>query len=288
MKEKIIKVIVFFLILILLMIIISYPFIPKNNSKESGMHDSDVYGILGEPENSIDVIIYGDSESITSFIPLKMWDEYGYTSYICGTAGQSMPAVCKAILKTTKTQKPKYIVLEVNNMYVHSGVTAPLAKIVNTVFPVIEYHDRWKELKSEDIFGKINYTETVNDKGYHYMGAVTPIDASDYMIYSDDVQEIAIEHRVYLRLIKKYCISKGIELILISAPNTKNWTYQKHNGLDKFCKETEIEYIDFNIIAKEIGIDWSHDTGDLGEHVNIYGAQKVTSYLGNYFTIKEK
>ena len=98
MKEKIIKVIVFFLILILLMIIISYPFIPKNNSKESGMHDSDVYGILGEPENSIDVIIYGDSESITSFIPLKMWDEYGYTSYICGTAGQSMPADRKSVV----------------------------------------------------------------------------------------------------------------------------------------------------------------------------------------------
>ena len=222
MKEKIIRVIIFFSILILLMIIISYPFIPKNNSAEAGMHDPDVYGILGEPDNTIDVIIYGDSESITSFIPLKMWNEYGYTSYICGTAGQVMPAVVKAILKTTKNQAPKYIILETNNMFIPAGISAPLAKIANSVFPVLEYHDRWKELKTEDIFGKINYTKTRDDKGYHYMGEVTPIDDAGYMAYSEDIQEIAIEHQMYVELIKKYCDSKEIELILMSAPNTKN------------------------------------------------------------------
>ena len=289
MKKNILKIILFILIFCVLLNIVSYPFIPKNNSQEYGMEDADadVYGILGEPDNTIDVIIYGDSESITSFVPIKMWADLGYTSYICGTPGQAMPAVCEAILNTTQHQTPKYIVLEVNNMFVHSGVTAPMAKVANTLFPVLEYHDRWKDLTARD-FGKIEYTITNDNKGYHYIGATTPIDSTGYMSYSEGVQEIAIEHKVYLKLIKEYCKMKGIDLILYSAPNVKNWTYEKHNGLDNFCQKEGIEYIDFNYITNEIGIDWTTDTGDYGEHVNHNGALKVTKYFEKYLKNKGK
>ncbi|NLA69494.1 MAG: hypothetical protein GX852_00425 [Clostridiales bacterium] len=32
----------------------------------------------------------------------------------------------------------------------------------------------------------------------------------------------------------------------------------------------------------EIPIDWQNDTGDKGDHMNYFGAQKVTSYLGKH------
>ena len=56
MKKIIIKVIVFFIVLLIILKLLSYPFRPKNNSEEFGMHDERANGILGEPDNTIDVI----------------------------------------------------------------------------------------------------------------------------------------------------------------------------------------------------------------------------------------
>jgi len=39
-----------------------------------------------------------------------------------------------------------------------------------------------------------------------------------------------------------------------------------------------------NYMPEEVPIDWTHDTFDGGDHVNYYGAQKVTAYLGKYLS----
>ena len=85
MKKIIIKVICFWLILLLILMVLSKIFIPKNNTKEAGIPKNKVreYGVLAEPENTLDIIMFGDSEAYTSFIPLEAWHEYGYTSYVC-------------------------------------------------------------------------------------------------------------------------------------------------------------------------------------------------------------
>ena len=44
--------------------------------------------------------------------------------------------------------------------------------------------------------------------------------------------------------------------------------------------ENNLTFIDLNKI--DIGIDWSKDTSDGGDHLNIYGAEKVSSYLASY------
>ena len=37
-----------------------------------------------------------------------------------------------------------------------------------------------------------------------------------------------------------------------------------------------------NLLLDDIGLDWTHDTADGGDHLNIYGAEKVSKYIGNY------
>ena len=109
MKQKIIKCTSFILILLIILIILSYITIPKNNLKEFGMEDVAANGILGEKDNSIDVYVVGDSESFTSIVPMKLWEDYGFTSYISGTPGQSVPDSCMFVYKAMKTQKPKIV-----------------------------------------------------------------------------------------------------------------------------------------------------------------------------------
>ena len=58
---------------------LSHVFVPKNNQAEFGQRDERVYGVLGQPEGSVEVLFLGDSEAYTSFSPLQLWDERGIT-----------------------------------------------------------------------------------------------------------------------------------------------------------------------------------------------------------------
>ena len=286
MKENIIKIIVFFSILIIILLVLSYIFIPKNNSEEYGIKEQQAMGILGEKENSIDVIIYGDSETIASTMPMKLWDDYGYATYVCGTSGQTLPDTCKIVYETLKKQKPKILILETDNIYNPTKITVPLARILNIALPVTEYHNRWKSLRKEDFFGKIKYTNTDLNKGYYYVGRVLPCDDSSYMEYTMEKEEIPTSSKLYIKLLNEYCKSNDILFAMMSVPSVKHWNYAKHNAIKEFTEEENIEFLDLNELKDIIGIDWTKETGDEGDHVNYWGALKVTAYFGKWLQEK--
>lgn len=287
MKKNILKSIVFILILAIILRIISYIFIPKNNSKEYGMEEPEALGILGERENSIDVIFYGDSEPMASIIPMQIWQDYGITTYVCANAGQTLPDTCQMVYETLKKQKPKVVILEANNSYIPSSVTVDMARVANVLFPITEYHNRWKSLNSEDFFGPINYRETEVNRGYYYVGAVAPADDKDYMTYSDDVEEIPTINKLHIKLIKAYVEAQGAKFMMVSVPNINNWNYARHNAMTAFTEQEGIDFLDLNYMKDEVKIDWQKETGDIGEHVNFWGALKVTTHIGKWLNDTE-
>lgn len=286
MKKIILKCIAFFVILILLLLVISYIFTPKNNTKECGVEEEQAMGILGERENSIDVVVYGDSEPMSSFIPMNIWEKYGITSYVCATSGQTLPDTCKMAYDTLKKQKPKLIMLETNNLYIPTSITVPMARIINILMPITEYHNRWKSLKPEDLFGPINYNNTDINRGYYYVGRVAPADSTNYMNYSEKKEAIPTLNKLYVKFLKKYAENLGAKFMLYSTPNINNWNYARHNAMKEFADEEGIEFLDLNYLKDEININWQTETGDNGEHVNYMGAIKVTDYLANYLSQK--
>ena len=91
----------------------------------------------------------------------------------------------------------------------------------------------------------------------------------------------------YLDMMRELCEEKGIQLILVKSP-TNFWQYWWHDEWEAqvvdYAERHSIAYYNFIPLADEMGIDWSTDTYDAGAHLNVYGAEKLTSYFGGILT----
>lgn len=276
-----IKIILFLSSLFLIITFLSYLFIPKNNLKEFGMIEVAANGILGEPDNTIDVVVIGDSLTYTAFSPMQMYSEHGFTSYICGTSAQRLYDSYSFFTTSIKKQKPKVVVLETNALFRDYTFVNTVISGLKKSFPYLNYHNRWKNLSINDLTENVNYTYTDNKKGYKLIKESRASKPKDYMKYKSGVHPIPKKNITYVKKIKEKCDELGIEFILVSSNTQKNMNYKKHNSIKKLSEELNIPYLDMNL-QSEINIDWTTETKDKGDHLNYLGAKKATSFLGDY------
>lgn len=260
---------------------------PKGNSKEDGMKDYSAVGIVSEPKDTIDAVFVGDSESYRAIMPLKIWKDHGITGYVCSTPSQRLYYSLELLEKALSNQKPKYVFIETNSFFREFTVSDVIVNKAERLVPFFRYHTRVKYLrfshfKFGNLFSSTNYSYTVDDKGYRLSVKVKPGKTKGYMSYTNEIQLVPEKNANYIKRIKDFCESRGAKLVFLSIPSTQNYNYKKHNGIAKLSKELGVEYIDMNLLKKEIPIDWKTDTYDKGDHMNYFGALKTTAYLGNY------
>lgn len=282
-RKQIISSIIFIIILCLLLLGLSRLLEPKNNRKEDGILDYRANGIFAEPKNSIDIVYLGDSETYSSIIPLNIWEEYGITSYVCGTSAQKLYYSKELLEKVFQNQSPKIIVLETDTIFKNFSYSKEFIHKAEQYFSIFRYHDRWKSLQKVDWSFHVDYQFINDDKGYRYHIDCAPANTSDYMKRTNKKEPISSSNKRYLKDINSLCKEHNCELLLLSTPSVENWNYKRHNAISKLAKDMELTFIDMNLMSEEIPIDWSTDTRDQGDHLNYYGALKVTKYLGNYF-----
>ena len=70
------------------------------------------YNIRDEKENTLDVLVVGDSLSYTAVSPMVLWKNYGITGYVCGQSGQRVDEAFYLLKNVYKTQKPKLVIIE--------------------------------------------------------------------------------------------------------------------------------------------------------------------------------
>nr|WP_297282832.1 SGNH/GDSL hydrolase family protein [uncultured Agathobaculum sp.] len=287
MKKQIallIKSACFLALLCALMVAASYLFMPKNNHKTFGVNDAEMLarGILGEKENSIDVLVVGDSEAYSSISPMQMWEERGFRSYLCSTPAQPLYDSYRFLRQALDRQSPSVVVLETNAIFRPYKLNDYLLSRAKNLFSILRYHDRWKSLKANDFGRSVEYTWTDDLKGFRYNPAVAAANTKNYMLPTDASTPIPTLNESCLQDMIALCKEKNAELILVSTPSTINWNQARHNSIAAFAEENDLTYLDLNTMPKEVPIDWARDTRDRGDHLNYAGAVKVSAFLGKY------
>ncbi|MGN0316748.1 MAG: SGNH/GDSL hydrolase family protein [Lachnospira sp.] len=251
-----------------------------------------------------DVIFIGDCEVYENINPIVMWEEYGVSSYVRGTSQQLMWQSYYVLEETLKYEKPSVVVLNVlsmrfdkpnseeynrltfDNMRLSKTKLDALKvsmtekeNLVDYIFPILRYHYRWSELTKEDFQYYFN-TEDVTHNGYMLRVDVKPAKdvpkgrpLADYTF-----GQMAYE---YLDKITALCKENDIELVLVKAPTIYPYWYDEWNEqMEEYAAKNDISFYNFIPLADEMGIDYDTDTSDGGIHLNVYGAEKYTKYLG--------
>lgn len=262
---------------------LSRVFFPKNNDAEHGMIDPVANGMLGESKDSIDVLFVGDSEVYASFSPLQMWHERGFTAYDSSTDAQVVLYSDTLLKRAFTKQSPRVVVFETDSFYFNFSLGEVLFRIAADQFPVFDYHDRWKSMTPADFVETPQATWSDPNKGFEIKMGVAPVPPEDLAAYgtpSDEIEEIPSKNQFWLRMMVDFCHDHGATPVFMSAPSPFNWSMARHNGIQACADELGVTHYDLNLIQKEIGIDWRRDTSDAGDHLNYYGAEKVSRYVG--------
>ena len=267
-----------------------------------------------EAENH-DVVFIGDCEVYENFSPITLWEEYGITSYIRGSAQQTIWQSYYLMEETFRYEKPQVMVFNVLSMKYPTPASTGRAEqreaynrmtldgmrwsvskwnAINAsmtdmekeqggmwlyLFPLLRYHDRWSELTAED-FRYLFTREQLSDNGYLMQVGVNPVT-------DEHMERPLIDYTFdegcydYLDKMRALCEEHGTQLVLIKAPSLSPvWWDQWDAQIEAYAEEYGLLYINFLDCQEEIGLDWSTDTYDTGLHLNVYGAEKLSSYFG--------
>lgn len=270
-----------------------------------------VDGFFAEQKNDIDVLFLGSSNSFCTIDPLVLYEEYGIASYNFASSSQSMDISLLYLKEALKRQKPKVIALEVN--YIPGQNTSNLGEdsmlwgltdmpltwdkltciyqllgkvdgeYMSYVFPLLRYHERWKEISRQDYIyqteDKANY-----NKGYMRTNEVSdaPVDLSGYMQEGSawlDERAVAC-----LEEMTEICKEEGISFLLFKSPK-KDWYQYFTMEIQALAEKNDITFLDYNALVEEIGLDTATDFRDI-YHLNNQGAAKVSYHMGAY--LKER
>ena len=312
-KENIVKELLsiggFCLLMMAILFVISPIFVPKWTTGDDNHNTQIVRGFYAERPNSLDVLFLGNSDMYRGVIPIELWDEYGVASYAYTSPGQRIWTGYYTMLDALQYQHPKVIVFNVDginkenlssdginhksfdNMKMSAAKLQALnddafefslSKKLSYIFPVLAFHSRWTELDSDDLKYAYGY-EVFSEKGYDMIaGAEAYEGGASYMDDMGESYEIPEKARRYLDKIVELARSKNIELVFVENPSADSWSLAKSEAMQKYATEKDVEFVDLNLRLNEIGLDWTEDTPDGGDHLNYAGAHKVTSFYGNY------
>lgn len=286
--------------------------VPRNDKAEDSTLGTVVTGYLGEPDNTLDVVMVGNSDLNNGISPIDLYNQYGITSFASGQPRQNPLTAWLRVKEALSRQSPRVLVLEVDAMYRNPNMHKDHWKMfvdkvkafprqvygysdtflnnavgtgVGYLFAGVKYHSRWKELTRDD------FTD-IRRKFYHYVGKgylihtmTVPYEGGfDYMGPGGRDEPLSKEALRCLLKVMELCKERGIQLMLLEMPSASSWSYEKHQSVSEFAAQNGLPFLDLNVEAQEgrVEFDWTKHSKDGGDHLNLFGAEIATAYLGAY------
>lgn len=310
MKKRILISVCAILVIAILLAFLQALVVPKYRDNPEGALIGEYYAEAG----GHDVLFVGDCEVYESIVPAVLWEQYGISSYIRGSAQQLAWQSYYLMEESFRYEKPQVVVFNVlalkygtpqseafNRMTldgmkwsgqkigaIRASLTAE-EQFLDYVFPILRFHSRITSLTADDL-RYLFRAPSVSQCGYLMQTAIRPMGEPQEGARLSDYT-LPAESMAYLDRMRKLCEENGAELILMKAP-TNSWAYWWYDEWEEqivdYAAEHGLAYYNFIESTEQIGIDWSHDTYDEGVHLNVYGAEKLSRYFGELLREKHK
>ncbi len=270
----------------------------------TGGYLSSTQQLYATEDNLIDVVFMGSSHVYCSINPSILWDTYGISAFDLAISGQDKTSTYHTLLELLKTQSPQVVCIDaygllfdehtvLGNMY-RNMFSMQVSSTSNDLirnyvekdeqldyllrWPII--HTRYRELTKFDF---IQYQPSIYGRGYNpeYTTVSIAPPAADILNCSSSAP-LSVKNKEWLDSLIALSEQENFSLLFFLAPMAVNLEQQEIlNGAEDYLTKNGIDYIDFNKLASEIGLDYSTDFIDYF-HTNIHGAEKVTSYMSTY------
>ena len=302
MKKRILISVCAILVIALLLAFLQALVVPKYRENPEGALIREYYAEAG----GHDVLFVGDCEVYESIVPAVLWEQYGISSYIRGSAQQLAWQSYYLMEESFRYEKPQVVVFnvlalkygtpqsEAFNRMTLDGMKWSSQKInsirtsmtedeqfLDYVFPILRFHSRITSLTADDL-RYLFRSPSVSQCGYLMQTAIRPMGETMEGARLSDYT-LPAESMAYLDRMRTLCKENGAELILMKAP-TNSWAYWWYDEWDEqivsYAETYGLSYYNFIDATEQIGIDWNHDTYDEGVHLNVYGAEKLSNYFG--------
>lgn len=279
-----------------------------------------IRGFYMEPENSLDVVTLGASETYTSIAPGILWKNYRFTSYNYSMAGNPISLMKTQVKEVLKHQKPKVLVIEINGAlpgleeyqsksgkmhgyldnipWSQNKVEAineliPKEEKYSYYLPFMKYHSNWKRIDeciaNAYLTVQMKLLGGTKLKGFQTIAKYNNNKLICKNIVGDDSKiNLTKSGEYYLRDLLEYLKQENIKNVLfIRIPHRvtrKNYEdYQRCNRAGEIVKEYGYDFVNFEQQREYMHLDSEKDFYN-DSHMNINGQKKFTNYLGNYLT----
>lgn len=308
-----VRVVCYILLLSLIICGVNYIFLPKKYYDQAYSTTLTYKSFYQLDRNSVDVLFVGSSHAANAFNPQVLYDEYGIRSYNLGCEQQNVLVSYYWITEALQTQSPQAVIIDpfmlaqyfqyeplntsesctrmaIDPMRMSTNKLNAIRDIceIDTnqdfnsyIFTNKRFHTRWTNLNEQD-FVFPNVEVATNLKGFSVISQ--KVEDKGFEPYTNlETDNIAIIPPVmmeYMDKIVELCEANNIRLILVKTPS-KEWNIAKHNVVADYANEKGIPFYDINVkdVYDQCGFDFDEDMGNPG-HVNIWGAAKITSFIG--------
>ena len=279
-----------------------------------------IRGFYMEPENSLDVVTLGASETYTSIAPGILWQNYGFTSYNYSMAGNPISLMKTQVKEVLKHQNPKVLVIEINgalpglkdyqnkdskmhgyldnipwskNKIEAINELIPKEDRYSYYLPFMKYHSNWKRVDecvaNAYLSAQMKLSSGTKLKGFQTISKYN----NNKLVCKNilgDISQMSLNSlaEYYLRDLLEYLKQEDIKNVLfIRVPHRvtrKNYKdYKRCNRAGEIIREYGYDFVNFEQQREYMHLDSEKDFYN-DSHMNINGQEKFTNYFGNYLT----